>query len=679
MSQSTITPPSSPSDTTDNVPWTAYFSAKEWVAYTLIVILGLILRWALLDMRPYHHDESLHGMYGRYFYDWPNNNFYKYDPMLHGPMLYNCMRFIYAMFGDSLWAARTPVAIMGSLFMLIPLLFRSFFKRQTVLILTAAIALSPTLVYWSRFLREDFWVVSGMLISVYGITLAPARLRALLLLLGITIQWCTKENIFVTLAIVLGYLVVEAVYSAIQREHDSPTLIERTLNYVARHPWETTWALVACILIYSWFFSAGFRYPDGIVDGLGKKGFEYWAEHHGKERIEGPFNFHLYVLGWYELPFIIAFLAHMALFYRRASSEILFGAAAALTLIFFSIALTDPDNIRSFAVWKFLKVKDSKDVVGALVLLFHAPLVTFQHLMRGERRLAVTGYLFTASLFVYSYLGEKVPWLSIYPLVFGFPYLALFFEDYFAKYPVDYRNFRLSSAFMIVGCISMVLGIIFIGETLLIEKPTNPWSEPTMKENMGFLGVGLLLASCGLLSIWEEYLGRFNAGLALCLLAIGFNVRASIQTNFLYAGKETEYLSQVHTTYELAEAAQNIIDVTLNEKNNYRPKVLVDGEATWPLTWYFRHLREEYKFSASRDEWKDFTYIFQDWKEPPESAGFPEGFYVRKLNLRGWWVPDFRLMTLKKFLTYAVNHYPWGPSGFSYTTLLVNKDTERFK
>jgi uncharacterized protein (TIGR03663 family) len=680
MSQPENTPASSTLTTDEGSPvWTSYFSSKEWVAYAAIIVLGLIFRWVLLDMRPYHHDESLHGMYGRYFYDWPNNNFYKYDPMLHGPMLYNCMRFIYAMFGDSLWAARTPVAIMGSLFMFVPFLFRTFFKRQTVLLLTAAVALSPTLVYWSRFLREDFWVVSGMLISVYGITLAPARLRALLFMLGATIQWCTKENIFVTLAIVVGYLVVEAVYTAVEKESMPRPLSLRALDYVARHPWETTWAFVACLLIYSWFFSAGFRYPDGIIDGLGYKGFQYWMEHHGKERIEGPFNFHLYVLGWYEFPFLVAFFAHMAMFYRRASKEILFVAAAAAVVILFSLGLTDLSNPREFSVWRFLKLKDGKDLFGALLLLFHAPLVTFQHLMRGERRLAITGYLFTASFFVYSYLGEKVPWLSIYPLIFGLPYLALFFEDHFTKYPFDYKRFRLSHAFMVVGCILMGLGILFTMETLIVERPANPFSEPTIKENMGFLGVGVLVAMCGLLSLWEEYLGRFNVGLAVCLLAIGFNIRATVQTNFLYAGKETEYLSQVHTTYELAEAAKNIIDTTLNEKNNYRPKILVNGEATWPLTWYFRHLREEYKFSATRDEWKDFTYIFDDWKEPSTGEAAPEGFYVRKLNLRGWWVPDFKLMTVKKSLAYAVNHYPWGPSGFSYTTLLVNKNTERFK
>ena len=61
--------------TTESQSWTSFFLAKEWVLFSLLLVLGLLLRWLLLDMRPYHHDESLHGMYGRYFYDLPNSNF----------------------------------------------------------------------------------------------------------------------------------------------------------------------------------------------------------------------------------------------------------------------------------------------------------------------------------------------------------------------------------------------------------------------------------------------------------------------------------------------------------------------------------------------------------------------------------------------------------------------------
>ena len=39
---------------------TSYFTPHQWCVYGLIIAIGLLLRWFLLDMRPYHHDESLH-------------------------------------------------------------------------------------------------------------------------------------------------------------------------------------------------------------------------------------------------------------------------------------------------------------------------------------------------------------------------------------------------------------------------------------------------------------------------------------------------------------------------------------------------------------------------------------------------------------------------------------------
>ena len=260
--------------------WKDFFSTPQWVLFSLAIIMGLLLRWIMLDARPYHHDESLHGMYGRYFYDFPNSNYYKYDPMLHGPMLYNCMRFIYAMFGDSLWAARTPVAILGSIFMLVPFVFRNFLGKTATLVLTAAIALSPTLIYWSRFLRNEAWVLSGMIITAYGFILAPQRLKALLVLFGITVQWCSKENIFVSLAIILGYLVFDFGYVVFMQEKIS-SLLGRIGRYIVSNVTICAVSVITCFTIYAWFYGAGFRYPKGIVDGLGGRAIDYWAAHHG--------------------------------------------------------------------------------------------------------------------------------------------------------------------------------------------------------------------------------------------------------------------------------------------------------------------------------------------------------------------------------------------------------------
>jgi hypothetical protein len=153
-----------------------------------------------------------------------------------------------------------------------------------------------------------------------------------------------------------------------------------------------------------------------------------------------------------------------------------------------------------------------------------------------------------------------------------------------------------------------------------------------------------------------------------------------VQTNYLYAGKETEYLSQVHTTYELAEYAKHIIDQVHFERNGFKPKVYATGESTWPLTWYFRVIPQEYRFSVKdKEELKDFAYIFISWKEKHDPSEIPEGYIQRRINLRGWWVPDFSQVSLKKFLRYSINHYPWNTSGFSYATMLTAKDMERFR
>ena len=140
------------------------------------------------------------------------------------------------------------------------------------------------------------------------------------------------------------------------------------------------------------------------------------------------------------------------------------------------------------------------------------------------------------------------------------------------------------------------------------------------------------------------------------VIACIFALRAAVQTNYVYAGKETEYLSQVHTTYELAETAKQIIDEVKFERKAYRPKVYATGESTWPLTWYFRNIPDEYRFNAKPEEMNDFTYMYQGWKEGMKKEDFPQGYYPRRINLRGWWVPEWKQVTLKKFLRYTVNH-----------------------
>jgi hypothetical protein len=178
----------------------------------------------------------------------------------------------------------------------------------------------------------------------------------------------------------------------------------------------------------------------------------------------------------------------------------------------------------------------------------------------------------------------------------------------------------------------------------------------------------------------QELYGRIHLGKCLATLSVIFLFRAAIQTNYLYAGKETEYLSQVHTTYEMAEYAKQMIDEAKYMRNGFQPRIYGTGEATWPLTWYFRNIPEQYKFNLKdKSKINEFAYIFLSWKKKHDPSEIPDGYIQKQVNLRGWWVPDFKKVSLKRFLRYTINHYPWSGTGFSYATLLIAKDMERFR
>lgn len=675
----------------------SYFNLNEWCMYLLFVLVGIGLRWILLDMRPLHHDESLHLIYGFYSFDHPDQQFYKYDPMLHGPWLYNFLPLVYAVIGWSEWAARAPIALIGSLFLFVPLFFRQYFSKTAVLVLTAALSLSPTMIYWSRFLREDFWVLSWWLLVAYGALLAPGRWRVALVFLGVVLQFCTKENSFVTLAVIVGYLLFEALYYCLTRikgllpkelSMEQSCFVVLMFQSVTRH-WKA--ALIGVLFggfVFFFFFTAQFRYSGGdpclewwngklcfgvLYDALWRKSIAYWFQHHQMERIKGPFLFHVYVLFWYELPFVLVWLLQIAAMFKRGIGFIrlklalLLGVILILSLASFYITPDLRKWLEGSWIWSFCKLKDFRDFIGMIFLLCYAPLVTIHHLTRGERALAFWGYFFSATIFTYSYLGEKVPWLGVYPLVAGLVYFTLFFDAFSRQYRQElgwFKSVSWHNVLLCVGSVLVVLAIIFVAE----NQDGQFFREVLFENRYIFLTGGVILAFAWLAE-WSGMLGQVNLKILLFVVFSVYSLRAALQTNYFYAGESNEYLSQVHTTYQFHRIALRIRDEMKALSKGYAPLLLVEGDATWPMTTYMIRM-PEYRFTRDQKERAEFDYIITNWKD---RLAIPEGFKVEKVHLRGWWVPDFGEVTLKKFLTYAVTHKPWNSEGYSDVALMTKQ------
>ncbi|NDC38995.1 MAG: TIGR03663 family protein [Proteobacteria bacterium] len=614
-----------------------------------------------LDARPVHHDESLHMMYGRYFYDFPDIQYYKYDPMLHGPFLYNALRLVYSTLGSSTEAARAFPALLGSLLIFLPLLFRRYVSRSALLFLTAAIALSPTLTYWSRFIREDIPVLSALAILLYGCTVAKSQHRWLLGSIAFTIQICIKENVFVTAALLVGYLVYEfLLYRVVHRDAD--TLARRMWQNLCAYPWHAVIGLAISAGIYCYLFSAGFRYWQGTIDFF-TRSVSYWAEQHGIERIKGPFNFHLYVLSWYELPFMIAFIAALVRFYRQGGNAVrIVGGCTLVVALGATIAFWNKPVDGVFP-WSLAKLKDALDIFGLLVITPHAVLLTSDHLLKKERALGFWGYLFLASLFTYSYLGEKVPWLAVYAFVPGMIYLILLFDQHYGRSPItSWAAYPAERILSVCGIILGSLGLIF------------SLSEGLNGSTIFMIALAAPLFAASFLARIQNLLGKINLAYLGMVVFCLYSLRANILTNFVYAGQAREYLSQVHTTPEFHDLVLSIRKEIRNQIRGYKPLVYATGDTVWPITWYLVDI-PEYKFIANAEERKNFKYQFIDYTQ--DSSKIPDGFRATTVNLRGWWVPDFSKMTLRNFLNYSLNHTPWSDTGFTSVTFLVRKDEPR--
>ena len=178
----------------------------EVALYAAFIIAGGALRFWDLGARAFHHDESLHAQYAWYLFD---RGTYEHLPMMHGPFQFFGTAFMYALFGVSNYTARLLPAIAGTALIALPFFLRRRLGTAGALAAAGLIAFSPTLLYFSRFARNDMYIAVWML----GLTIclwryiAEGRHRYLYIgatLLGLS--FATKEVTYLNVAIFIAFL-----------------------------------------------------------------------------------------------------------------------------------------------------------------------------------------------------------------------------------------------------------------------------------------------------------------------------------------------------------------------------------------------------------------------------------------------------------------------------------------
>ncbi len=182
------------------------------LAYAVVLLAALVMRLWDLGAMAVHHDESLHATYGWYLY---SGRGYQHNPMMHGPYQFFANAGMFSIFGDNTFSVRLAAAFSGTALVATPLLFTRHLGKLGALATAVLLAVSPTLLYFSRFTREDmhvaFWTV--MLIGFMWLYLDTKKVRYLALGAGaLALVFSVKESAYL-LAVVLGsYLFLAAMF-----------------------------------------------------------------------------------------------------------------------------------------------------------------------------------------------------------------------------------------------------------------------------------------------------------------------------------------------------------------------------------------------------------------------------------------------------------------------------------
>jgi uncharacterized protein (TIGR03663 family) len=141
-----------------------------------ITAVATALRFVLLGLKPFHHDEGVNGWFLTNLF---RDGEYKYDPAnYHGPTLYYISLAFTKAFGLETVPVRWSVAIWGVLIVVLAFFLRRYIGRVGALMAASLLALSPGMVFISRYFIHEIFFVFLSLAFVISIVLFIERKKA---------------------------------------------------------------------------------------------------------------------------------------------------------------------------------------------------------------------------------------------------------------------------------------------------------------------------------------------------------------------------------------------------------------------------------------------------------------------------------------------------------------------
>jgi len=633
------------------------------VCYAVLILFIMLTRLWNLGPRGYSHDESIHA-----WESWKlvTGQGYVHNPVYHGPFLYHFTALIFALFGHNDYTGRLSPALFGIALTILPLFLRKWLGKRGVLTTTLLMAVSPVILHRSRYLRMDVFAAAfNLLFFIAILRYLDQRKNKYLYLTAaaLSLSFTAKETSFITVFIfgtfLLGLLLWQWLPDRARSWRDFPVfdliIVIGTMTLPLASPfaikalgadpldysqrgiifsgavflavlaisaaiglwWDRRRWLVCAGIYYAIFiplFTTMFTNGQGIGTGtVGQLG--YWLSQQGVARGSQPWHYYLVVMGLYEfLPVLTAIGGTIYYVWQGIA------AAKGQREVARANSLANPASDED--VHEDVHKDESEAIVEA-----SKPRVPF---------LPMAIYWAFLAFIVYSWAGEKMPWLAVhlalpFQLVAGWTLARL----------LDANWERIGDK---GGWWLLLLGPLFIYSVarLVGYKPYSNTTVQALGDSATWLAALIVAAMLAVL-IWGilRRLGKKDGwrmvGVVGTVVLLALTLRFAWMLAFINGERANEFLVYAQGTPDVGMVTREIEDMSRRLRGDLSMKVAYGGKVEWPFVWYLRNFENAQFFGDKPGGPLDADVVIVGTANEAAAKPFLGNKYYRRQYRLIWW------------------------------------------
>jgi len=178
----------------------------QFAAFVMIVSFAALLRFWHLGVRTFHPDESVYSLISAQL---ARGASYEHLPVTHGPLHYLGTAAIFRVFGDGDFTARLLPAIFGVALSALPFAFARHIGRPGAIVAALLLAVSPSLLYYSRFAGPEIYLAffsAALAMLIWRYLTEPDRTFLYLISATLAFMFVSTEMALVVAPIFVAYL-----------------------------------------------------------------------------------------------------------------------------------------------------------------------------------------------------------------------------------------------------------------------------------------------------------------------------------------------------------------------------------------------------------------------------------------------------------------------------------------